>query len=159
MPLVTITYKAWDHDQDPIPMALQPRVGFRPVKTSLAFGLMTDREVWGTIDAEGAGSVTLLSEPDVFYVPFIDWLTDRSQTGEDVENRARGYAEWDAIYPGEGGKISELPPPTKFAGFLYGLGDPPQYVQRRNDVIYIDISGSGDGYWQPWVPEGTYVEA
>ena len=155
----TITYNVWDHNQGKIPAELQPRIGFRPIATSMVNGLMTDREVWGTLDlSTGAGQVTLEYAPGILYVPFVDWLVSPDQAAEQVQNRARGMSEWDPNQPTTSGPIDELPDVVQMRGFYYGLGDPPSFLRSRSDVIYIDISGAGDGYWQPWVPEGTYVE-
>lgn len=155
----TITYNAWDHNEQVVPANLKPRVGFRPLATSLANGMMTHREVWGSLDpATGAGTVTLEYQPGILYVPFMDWLLDPSMESEQVQNRARRQCEWAAISPSRNGPIDELPEVVQMRGFYYGFGDPPEFLRARNDVIYIDISGADDGYWQPWVPEGTYVE-
>lgn len=157
MSLVTVTYRAWDHNNQKIPASALPRVGFRPLSTSPTNGLLTDREVWGTLEADGTGQVKLESAPGILYQPFMDWVI--SDADEEPTNRARETCEWDPFYPGQGGPIDELPGVVpKFGAFFYGLGDPPQFLKGRNDVIYIDISGSEDGYWQPWVPAGTAVE-
>lgn len=159
MALVTITYNAWDHNREVVPANLQPEVWFRPLKTSLISGMMSAREVKGTLNTStGAGQVKLETSADLLYVPVMRWLSDPSQANEQVENRSYGYCEWEPIYPAAGGSISELPGVVKFSAFYYGLGGPPWTLRNRNDVVYIDISGGDDGYWQPWVPEGTYVE-
>lgn len=158
MALVTVTYNAWDHNRQVVPAAWEPRVFFRPLSTSLASGMMTHREVQGSLDpATGAGQVQLESAPGLLYVPFMDWLVPDVST---LENRSRGYAEWDPIFPAQGGPIDELPPavPSILGGFYYGLGAPPQFLRTRSDVVYIDISGGANGWWDPWVPEGTLVE-
>lgn len=160
MAIRTVTYNAWDHNRQVVPANLQPRVGFRPIATSLANGMLNDREIWGSLNAStGAGSVQLESLPGIAYVPFMEWLVDESQATEAVQNRVKGYCEWKPFHPANGGPIDELPDmlPT-FGGFYYGLGDPPTFLRSRKDVLYIDIAGADDGYWQPWVPEGTAVE-
>jgi hypothetical protein len=156
MAQVTITYNAWDANRVPIPAVNEPEIWFRPLATSEASGLITDREVKGTLNtSNGAGSVTLESLPGLLYTPILTWLKNPGDPG----NRSRGQSEWDPFYPGQGGPIDELPGVVpKFGAFFYGFGDPPQFLKVRNDVIYIDISGSEDGYWQPWVPAGTAVE-
>jgi hypothetical protein len=159
MALVTVTYNAWDHNRQVVPAGLKPEVWFRPIKSSLASGMMTAREVKGTLNAStGAGEVRLETGADLLYVPFMRWLSDPSQADEQVEKRSYGYCEWEPIYPAAGGPISELPGVVKFSAFYYGLGEPPWTLRKRDDVVYIDITGANDGFWQPWVPQGTYVE-
>lgn len=139
MALVTITYNAWDHNRQVIPAELQPRVGFRPLATSLANGMLTKREVWGSLNpTTGAGSVQLESAPGLLYVPFMEWLRDPSQASESVQNRALGSCEWEAIFPGTGGPITELSKFVGQLGLLYGFGNPPQQLEN---AIYLDITG------------------
>lgn len=160
MPKVTVTYNAWDHNQEVVPANLKPRVGFRPLSTSLAAGLMTDREVWGSLEPDGSGQVELESIPDVVYVPFMEWLTDPSQWSEAVQNRALGRSEWDPIHPANGGPITHLPGVVRLGGIWYGFGEPPQVIRRRDDSIYLDITGPGVGVWAPALlalPEGVVV--
>lgn len=150
MPLVTVTYNAWDHNREVVPAELRPRVGFRPVATSLEAGLMTDREIWGGLNTTtGAGSVELESIPGLFYVPFMEWLTDASQWSEAVQNRAMGRSEWKPIHPANGGSISNLPGVVKLSGVWYGFGSPPSFLRERDDSIYLDITGPGVGVWGP----------
>lgn len=158
MATVLVTYNAWDHNRVVVPANLQPEVWFRPLKASLASGMMTAREVKGSLSASGSGQVTLETAPELLYVPVMRWLSDPSQADETPDNRAYGYCEWDPVYPAAGGPIDQLPGVVKFGAFFYGLGNPPGFLARRNDVLYIDVSGADDGWWQPWVPEGTYVE-
>lgn len=161
MALVTISYNAWDHNRQVVPAALQPEVWFRPIRSSLANGLMTEREVKGTLDpTTGAGSVQLESVPGIMYVPTMRWLIDASQANETVQNRAHGYCEWQPIYPGTGGSISQLPDVVNLAGIWYGFGAPPTAIRSRNDVIYFNISGSSVGVWAPenaGLPEGVVL--
>ena len=139
MALVTVTYNAWDHNRQVVPASLKPRVGFRPVGTSLAGGMMTDREVWGTLNVStGAGSAPLESAPGLMFVPFMDWLMDPTQADEAVENRARAYCEWKPIYPGKGGAISTLSPAVGLSGIIVGFGPPPEHLAN---AVYLDISG------------------
>lgn len=139
MALVTVTYNAWDHNREVVPAELHPRVGFRPVGTSLAAGLMTSREVWGSLNpTTGAGAVEIESSPGLVYVPFMDWLVDRTQEAETVENRARAYCEWKPVFPGVGGPIETLDPAVGFRGILYGFGSPPLFLEN---VVYLNITG------------------
>lgn len=139
MAQVTITYNAWDHNREVVPANLQPEVWFRPLGTSLANGLMTAREVKGTLNAStGVGSVSLESAPGLMYVPEMRWLVDESQASESEPNRARGYCEWEAFFPADGGPISELSPIVGLFGLLYGFGPPPSYLTL---AIYLDITG------------------
>lgn len=148
MTLVTVTYKAWDHNRKVIPASAQPRVGFRPLATSRETGLMTDRENWGTLDpATGVGEVKLESFPGVLYVPFMDWVID--DTDADPANRAREYCEWEPIYPGDGGPLEQLPDVVKLSGIWYGFGSPPDVIRKRNDSLYLNITGPGIGIWVP----------
>ncbi|MDN3309551.1 hypothetical protein QWJ90_01265 [Microbacterium oryzae] len=143
MALVTITYNAWNHNREVIPASRQPRVGFRPLQTSFANGLMTNREVWGSLDpTTGAGSVQLESTAGLLFVPFMDWLTD----GATSENDRTGYCEWRAIFPGKGGPIEELPPAVHINGVLYGWGAPPEQL---HDVVYFDLTGPKVRVWGP----------
>lgn len=144
MALVTVTYNAWDHNRRVVPASLQPEVWFRPMRSSLANGLMTERAVRGTLDvATGAGQVQLESAPDLVYVPEMRWRFDSTQPA------ARAACEWEAIHPGKGGPIHALPGVVKLGGVWYGFGEPPQQLRNRNDVIYLDITGPGVGIWAP----------
>src|SRR5690606_18770769 len=96
---VKVTYQAWDHNGKEIPPELHPRVGFKPLQTSLYNGMLTSREVWGTLNPDGTGEVMLENTPGILYVPFIEWLADPSQWAEKVENRAVGRSEWKPIIP------------------------------------------------------------
>lgn len=149
MPLVTVTYKAWDHNREVIPASAQPRVGFRPLSTSFAGALMSDREIWGSLNTTtGSGSVELESSAELLYVPFMDWLIDDG--ADEPTNRAREFCEWDPFFPGPGGPIDQLPGKgNALSGTWYGLGDPPQVLRRRDDVTYWDISGVPNG--KPWL--------
>lgn len=155
MALVTVTYNAWDHNQDPVPSSLQPELWFRPLATSYAAGLMTSREVKGSLSASGAGSVRLESQPGLLYMPVLRWLSDPSQADEDIENRARAYDEWEPFYPGGGGDISELDPAVGLKGVLYGYGRPPE---RLDGVVYLDIGGTTGVGVGVYGPDGAYVE-
>src|SRR5690606_2362174 len=73
MALVTITGNAWDHNRAVVPSTLRPQLGFRPLKTSMAAGLMTDREVWASSFSASSGSFSVSLEQDVSYVPFMRW--------------------------------------------------------------------------------------
>lgn len=153
MALVTITYNAWDHNRQPIPAAQAPEVWFRPLGSSYSAGLMTDREVKGTLNATtGAGSVQLETSPDLLYVPFMRWLVPGQ---ENTPNAARGYAEWPAVFPADGGPIDSLPGAFgRLSGVWYGFGDPPDVVAAE-PVVYLDISGPGIGVW---VPSGAVLK-
>jgi len=152
MPLVTVTYKAWDHNRKIIPSAQQPRVGFKPLASDIAAaGLLTDREVFGTLDPNtGEGSVQLESEQGIMYQPFMDWLIDDNASAP--SNQAREYSEWDPIFPGQGGPIDQLPSDaTALSGVWFGYGDPPDVLRRRSDVTYWDVRGVGTGNPVLWI--------
>lgn len=150
MALVTVTYNAWDANREVIPANLVPEVWFRPIATSRDNGLLTDREVKGTLNpTTGAGSVQLESLPGLLYVPSVRWLVDPDQQNESEQNRARGRSEWEPIFPGDGGPISTLPGVVKLSGIWYGYGAPPTSIKKRNDSIYLDITGPGVGVWVP----------
>lgn len=153
MALVTVTYNAWDANRAVIPAGLVPEVWFRPIATSLASGLMTDREVKGTLNpTTGAGSVQLESQPGMLYVPSVRWLVDEEQANESEPNRARGRAEWEPFFPGSGGPIDQLPGKgNALSGIWYGFGDPPQSLLVRKDVVYFDISGAPNGRPVLWI--------
>lgn len=143
MAQVVITYNAWDANRGPVPAINEPEVWFRPIATSVAVGLITDREVRGSLDvATGAGSVSLESAPGLFYVPILRWL----KNPQDPANRARGSAEWDPFHPGQGGDISALQPLVGFSGLLFGFGPPPEDLE---DAVYLDITGPAVGIWGP----------
>lgn len=151
MAQVTITYNVWDHSRDVIPSGIVPEIWFRPVATSYAAGLMSAREVKGSLDPEtGAGSVQLESAPGLTYVPVLRWLSDASQATEDIENRARGYDEWIPFYPAGGGPIDQLPTVSPhIRGIFYGFGDPPEWVRAIKNAIYWDIEGPDLEVWGP----------
>lgn len=135
MALVTITYRAWDHNREVVPASRSPRVGFRPLGTSYSPGLMTNREVWGTLHpTTGAGEVQLESLPGVMYVPYMDWLTGEAKS----ENDRGGYCEWAPFFPGRGGSIDSLEPAAGVRGLLYGFGNPPESLDA---AVYLDITG------------------
>lgn len=147
MAKVTITGNVLDSDLEPIPAENEPELFFRPLATSDARGLLTDREVLAEITNPGTGAFTvqLESQPGLIYVPIVRWL----KNPEDPNNRARGQAEWKPIFPGDGGPISSLPGVVKLSGLWYGLGQPPAQLKSRDDSIYLDISGPGVGVWVP----------
>ena len=141
---MTVTNTPWDHTRLVGPAAQAPEVWFRPLRSSLVNGLMTDKAVKGTLNpATGAGEVQLESAPDLMYVPEMRWLLDRSVPD------AHDYCEWDAVHPGNGGPIHALPGVVKLNGIWYGFGAPPQQIKNRNDAIYLDITGPGVGIWVP----------
>lgn len=152
----TVTYNAWDHAQEVIPANLQPEVWFRPVGTSYAAGLMSSREVKGSLDPEtGAGSVRLESVLGITYTPVLRWLTDPSQDAETPQNRSRGYDEWTPFYPGDGGPIDQLPAVSPHvSGIFYGFGSPPAWVRALSTAVYLDINGPAI---RVWGPEGAAV--
>lgn len=152
MSRVTITGNAWDHNQAPVPANLQPELWFRPIATSLAHGLLTNREVKAALQSSGAFTVQLESHTHIRYVPVLRWLSDPSQAGEDIENRAYGYNEWRIIHPGRGGDISELDPDIGLSAILYGFGAPPSHLEG---VVYLDITGPAIRIYGP---SGAYVE-
>lgn len=156
MAQVTITYNVWDHSRDVIPSGIVPEIWFRPVATSYAAGLMSSREVKGSLDpGTGAGSVQLESAPGLTYVPVLRWLSDASQANETVENRARGYDEWSPFCPGAGGPIDQLPNVSpNIRGIFYGFGNPPQWVRSLTAAVYLDIKGAPI---RVWGPEGVAV--
>lgn len=155
MTLVTITYNVWDHARNMIPTGLSPEIWFRPVGTSYAAGLMSSREVLGSLDSSGAGAVKLESVPGMTYVPVLRWLSDPSQNAQTPENRARGYDEWTPFYPGAGGPIDQLPTVSpEIRGVLYGFGNPPAWVRALSSAVYLDINGPSI---RVWGPEGAAV--
>lgn len=150
MAKVTITGSVWDGDLDPIPAANEPELFFRPLSTSRDRGLLTDREVFADIPNLGTGAFTvqLESQPGLMYVPILRWL----KNPEDPNNRARGQAEWEPIFPGAGGPIDQLPSDgNALSGVWHGFGDPPEVFKKRNDVIYVDISGLPNGKPVLWI--------
>ena len=153
MALVTVTFNAWDHNRQVVPAAQQPEIWFRPVRSSLANGLMTDRAVKATLNpATGAGQVQLESAPDLLYVPEMRWLLDRNVPD------AHDFCEWDAFNPSFGGPIDQLPgPPTFMKGIWFGFGDPPQALRVQRNVVYFDISGLPDGYPVLWFDQTNVV--
>lgn len=136
MSKVTITGNAWDGDLDPVPAENEPELWFRPLATSTARGLLTDREIPAdTFNlASGAFTVRIESQPGLMYTPILRWL----KNPEDPNNRARGKTEWEPFYPAEGGDISSLSPIAGLFGLLFGFGPPPQ---RLTFAIYLDITG------------------
>lgn len=136
MSLVTITGNAWDVNLIPIPAAAEPEVFLRPIATSTARGLLTDREIAPktfTV-ATGAFVFDVESAPGLMYVPILRWL----KSPEDPRNRARGETEWDAFFPGNGGPISALDPAIGIRALLFGFGPPPVQLTQ---AIYLDITG------------------
>lgn len=109
MAAVTVSGSALDHDHEPVPAGLVPELWFRPVKPGIADALFTGREVKADMAPSGYFTVQLESYEGVWYVPYVKWLAADSQT---EEMQARAVTEWDPIYPGEGGPISELPTAT-----------------------------------------------
>ena len=149
MALVTVTGNAWQGDRKPIPSDLGPELVFRPICSTIAGGLFTANEVvaeW-TGESPGEFSVRLESQPELLYVPVLRWRVPDPR--EVFENWARKYEEWDPIFPGNGGPIGQLPGVVKLGGVWYGIGEPPEVLKRRNDVIYLDITGPGVGVWAP----------
>ncbi|WP_455904728.1 hypothetical protein [Microbacterium sp.] len=136
MSKVTITGNAWDGDLDPIPTVNAPELFFRPIATSAARGLLTDREIPAESFNLGTGAFTvqLESQPGLMYAPILRWL----KNPEDPKNRARGQTEWEPFYPGAGGDISSLSPIAGLFGLLFGFGPPPSYLFF---AIYLDITG------------------
>lgn len=153
MTLVTVTGKAWAHDQQPISPGLEPELWFRPLATSLAHGLLTSREVKASLNPDtGVFNVQLESHQNIRYVPVMRWLVPAGSSNESMENRARGYDEWPIIHPGRGGDISELDPEVGINGILYGFGAPPTQLEG---VVYLDITGPAIRIYGP---AGALVE-
>lgn len=144
MSLVTITYNVWDMNRAVIPAASEPQIMFRPIMSSLATGLLTDREVYGSLSlTTGAGSVRLESAPGLFFVPIVTWL----KNPEDPNNRARGSTEWEMFFPDRGGNISDLRIYKPEPGQIYhGYGPPPTSM---DNALYIDRSGAKPVLWGP----------
>lgn len=146
MALVTVTYNAWDHNREVIPASRQPRVGFKPLRTSLANGLMTNREVWGTLNSTtGAGSARLESAPGLLFVPFMDWLTGPATS----ENDRGGYCEWAPILPGNGGDISDLADLRSFGPIIAAMGAPPEQLSGLVWIDLTDVSSAGALVYAP----------
>lgn len=150
---VKVTYQAWDHNGEEIPAELHPRVGFKPLQTSLYNGMLTSREVWGTLNPDGTGEVMLENTPGILYVPFIEWLTDPSQWAEKVENRAVGRSEWKPIIPGDGGDITDLADLTPYGPIVAVLGPPPAATQG---IVWIDLTDQTVDGALVYAPEGAY---
>lgn len=147
MALVTITGKAWEHGYRTVPADLQPELWFRPLSTSYARGLRSSREVRAALDSDtGDFEVELESQPGLLYVPVLRWLTDRSQATESVDNRARGYDEWEPFWPGNGGDISNMDPWGGRWGLFFGYGDPPSSL---SNAVYFDLEDSPVRIWGP----------
>jgi len=137
MTLVTVTYRAWDHNRKVVSVGEQPRVYFRPLSTDLTLGLMTDREIFGTLDpVTGVGSVQLESAEGLLYQPVMDWLIDDNSSAP--TNRARESCEWTPFFPSTGGDISSLDPAVGLRGVLTGFGLPPGHLDR---AVYLDLTG------------------
>lgn len=136
MPKATVTGNVWDSDLDPIPASNAPELFFRPVATSTARGLLTDREIPADTFNVGTGAFTvqLESQPGLMYTPILRWL----KNPQDLGNRARGQSEWEPFYPGTGGDISSLSPITGLFGLLFGYGPPPSHLFF---AVYLDITG------------------
>ena len=151
MPLVEIQGYLYEFSRTGIPANLQPRLYFRPRK-SLIVGqqqMEVNREVFAELrtDSYAEGYFEVELEGDCWYTPVVDWLSDPAQAGEDAENRARGFAEFPAIFSGEGGLIGNLPrDPIQIGGVWYGFGDPPDYL---SGALYMDISGRKAVLWAP----------
>lgn len=143
MTQVVVTYNAWDANRSPIPAINEPEVWFRPLATSAAVGLISDREVRGGLDIPtGAGTVALESAVGLYYMPILTWLKNPG----DPSNRARGFAEWEPFHPGSGGDISTLQPLAGFVGLLFGFGPPPEGLEN---AVYLDITGPAVRIWGP----------
>lgn len=136
MSKATVTGNVWDGDLAPIPALNDPQLYFKPLATSAARGLLTDREIPADTFNVGTGAFTvqLESQPGLMYTPVLTWL----KNPEDPANRARGHAEWEPFYPGTGGNISGLSPIAGLFGLLFGFGPPPSFLKL---AIYLDITG------------------
>ena len=143
MPLVEIEGYLYEFSRTQIPANLQPRLKFRPRENLIVGQQMMEvhREVYADLrtDSAAPGYFTVELEGDCWYTPVVDWLSDPSQAGEDAENRARGFAEFPAIFSGEGGLVGNLPrDPVQLNGTWFGFGPPPDYLAG---ATYWDISG------------------
>ena len=160
MPLVTVTYNVWDVNRQVIPAEQDPQIWFRPIWASYAAGLMTDREVRGTLTtATGVGQVQLESTPDLFYVPILRWSPLGADA--DLESIGKAYTEWPIFHPGKGGPIDTLTGSiAPLSALWYGFGKPPAQVKEQDRAIYLDITGPDIGIWVPdniVFKEGTVI--
>lgn len=147
MALVTITGHAWDGSREPFTSAQQPRLFFRPDKSFVSAGLQAGVEVQANLNlSTGAFTVELESDPDVMWVPEMDWLVP-GQESEPPERRARGHVEWPPFFAGRGGDISALMPFVGLKGVIAGFG--PQ-LEWPTAVVYLDLADpDGIGVYGP----------
>lgn len=151
MALVTVTYRAWDHNREVVPSSAQPRVGFRPLSPSQTAGLMTDGEIWGTLDpVTGVGSAQVESAAGLLYQPFMDWLIDDDEDAP--TNRAREFCEWEPFSPGNGGPIEELVALRTYGPLVAALGKP---VPGTTDTVWIDLTDQTPDGALVYGPEGA----
>ncbi|WP_417555583.1 hypothetical protein [Microbacterium sp.] len=127
----------------PIPAELQPRLWFRPVQSSAVAGLITDQEVQAGLNSTtGDFTVWLESAPGLTFTPAADWLIP-GQESEAPGNRARGYVEFGAFHPGEGGRLSDLAPGA-LVGFMWIGPTPPP--SKKVGTRWLDTNPASPTY-------------
>lgn len=133
MPLVTITGRAWDPGQNPVPAELEPRLFFEINDAQVVSGaLLADVETQATLNfATGQFSVQVFSDltDKIWYRAVMDHLIPGQET-EPPARRARGHVYWpQRIYPDVGGDIGDLD------DLVIGVGLVAVYPGPRNPAI------------------------
>lgn len=149
MAKVTVFGNVFDAAHNVIPASRSPELWLRPgeARAQPGVGLVGAEEIRATLTTTGsaAGEWTAQVERGdaLSYTPILRY----DQNTSDLANRGRGFMQFPAFYPMNGGHVSTLPTVVpNLRTIAYGFGRPPEWME---DILYFDLTGPKLKIWAP----------